>query len=375
MTEEVTVLSPAEEATLMRSISKARTSLVLEHAFIGNIALNLPMKLDYNIPTAMTNGKEIRYNPHFMNKLSDEEKKFLIAHECFHPMLEHPMRIRGRDLRKYNQAGDYVINQLLTDEHIGRMPEGGLLNNAIYQAGGGTTEGIYNILPDNPDGDDPMDECADSGGTPAEVAQLQAEWKVRVAQAAQSAKMMGQLSAGLARLVDEVLSPKVDWREVLQRFVVKLRTDERSYSRFNRRFLPQGMYLPSVSGESMGELVFAIDCSASITQDIINQFASEVRSVKEDCNPVAIHVVYFDSEVSHYDKFAQDEEISIAMHGGGGTAFSPIFAYLQEHNVDPVACVVLTDLECNDFGEAPDYPVLWVSIQEGTAPFGEVVVM
>jgi predicted metal-dependent peptidase len=375
MTEEVTVLSPAEEATLMRSISKARTSLVLEHAFIGNIALNLPMKLDYNIPTAMTNGKEIRYNPHFMNKLSDEEKKFLIAHECFHPMLEHPMRIRGRDLRKYNQAGDYVINQLLTDEHIGRMPEGGLLNDAIYKAGGGTTEGIYNILPDNPDGDDPMDECADSGGTPAEVAQLQAEWKVRVAQAAQSAKMMGQLSAGLARLVDEVLSPKVDWREVLQRFVVKLRTDERSYSRFNRRFLPQGMYLPSVSGESMGEIVFAVDCSASITQDVINQFASEVRTVKEDCNPVAIHIVYFDSEVSHYDKFAQDEEISIAMHGGGGTAFSPIFAYLQEHNVDPVACVVLTDLECNDFGEAPDYPVLWVSIQEGTAPFGEVVVM
>lgn len=373
--DEVKVMTPDEEAKLIRSMAKARTSLVLEHAFIGNIALNLPVKLDYSISTALTNGREIRYNPWFMANMTDEERKFVIAHECFHPMLEHPTRIRGRNHRKFNQAGDYVINQLLTDENIGKMPEGGLLNKSIYDAGGGTTEGIYNILPDNPDGDDPLDECEDSGGTPADQQQLAAEWKVRVAQAAQAAKMMGQLSANMARLVESVLTPKVDWRDVLRRFLSKARSDERSFARFNRRFVSQGMYLPSVSGETMGELLFAVDCSGSIDQDTINQFAAEIQSSKDECNPLAIHVVYFDSEVSHYDKFTRDEDVKIEPHGGGGTAFSPIFKFIADNNVEPVACIVLTDLCCTDFGDEPDYPVLWVSNHSDQAPWGEVVMM
>ena len=36
------------------------------------------------------------------------------------------------------------------------------------------------------------------------------------AQAAQAAKMMGKMSAGLERLVGEILKPKVDWRDVLR---------------------------------------------------------------------------------------------------------------------------------------------------------------
>ena len=371
-------MSVADEAKVIRSIAKARTSLVLEHAFIGNIALNLPMKLDYDIPTAATNGKEIRYNPNFIEGLSDEERKFLIAHECFHPMLDHPTRRHGRDMRKFNKAGDYVINKLLTDEGIGKMPIGGLLSDEIYKAGGGTTDGIYNVLPDedgSDDGNDPMDDCEDGGGTPADQAQQEAEWKVRVAQAAQAAKMMGQLSAGLARLVGEVLQPKVDWTDVLRRFVVKLRTDERTWARPNRRFIAQGMYLPSVSGEALGEIVFFIDCSGSIVPPIINQFGAEVIATKEDCNPSKIHLIYFDSSVSHHAEFGRDDTVHVEPHGGGGTAFSPCFQYLVDHNIEPVACIFLTDLECDDFGVEPDCPVLWVSTGRDTAPFGEVVMM
>jgi VWA-like protein DUF2201 len=40
-----------------------------------------------------------------------------------------------------------------------------------------------------------------------------------------------------------------------------------------------------------------------------------------------------------------------------------------------VCVIVLTDLECDDFGDDPGYPVLWVSVREGKAPFGEVVLM
>lgn len=365
-----------------KRIAKAKTALILEHPFVGSVALNMPMKIDNNVPTAATDGKRVLFNEDFCKELDDEELKFLVAHECMHPMLEHNFRRGERDRYKWNQAADYVINKLLTDEGIGKMPKQGLLDENIYQAGGGTSDGIYNNLPDTPEDQQgnggqgqPLDSCEDGQGSPAEVAQQQAEWKVKVAQAAQSAKMMGKLSAGLERLVAEILTPKVDWRDVLQRFVVKCRSDQRSWARPNRRFLSQGLYLPSISGETLGEIAFAVDCSGSIGQDEINQFASEIITVWQDQRPTKVHVIYFDSEVSHYDEFDRDNEPVIKPHGGGGTAFSPVFRYMEEHGINPVACVFLTDLCCDDFGDEPDYPVLWVSTHSDKAPFGEVVMM
>ena len=374
-----------------KRLSKAKTALILEHPFVGNIALNMPFILTEDIPTAATNGEKVMFNPNFCEELSDEELKFLVAHECMHPMLEHPFRRQERDIRVWNQAGDYVINQLLVDENMGKMPEGGLYDMDIWNKGGGTTDGIYKILPkEGPNDDsnggigsvgngggDPLDQCLDAEGGQAETEQKASEWKVRVAQAAQAAKMMGKMSAGLERFVGKVLEAKVDWREVLQRFVEKCKDDTRSWARPNRRFLAQGLYLPTSSGEAMGELVVAVDCSGSIDEDTLDQFAAEVLTIKEDSNPSCIHVVYFDSEVCHYEKFTRDDELHIEPHGGGGTAFSPVFDYLEEHGIDPIACVFLTDLYCDDYGDEPSFPVLWVATDKDKtdAPFGEVVVM
>jgi predicted metal-dependent peptidase len=368
---------------LTTKLAKAKTALILEHPFVGTIALSMPFEFDESIKTAATNGKRIKFNPEFVDSLTDEEVKFLVAHECFHPMLEHNFRRGERQGKRWNMAADYVINKLLTDESIGRMPKVGLLDANIYNAGHGTSEGIYNILPEQdesggsgagePGG--PLDDCEDGDGSPAEQQQQQAEWKVKVAQAAQAAKMMGKMTANMQRLVDEVLQPKVDWREVLQKFLVKARTDQRSFARFNRRFIAQGLYLPSVSGEQMGEVCFAVDCSGSIDQKTVNQFASEIKRVKEDLMPERIHVLYFDSEVSHVESYEQHDDLDIKPHGGGGTDFAPVFEKIIELGINPVAIVFLTDLCCNSFGDQPDAPVLWVTTDPGKAPFGEVVEM
>ena len=361
---------------LSKRLSKAKTALVLEHPFIGNIAMNMPFKISEDVPTAATNGKQVLFNPDFCADLNDEEMKFLIAHECMHPMMEHNFRRQNRDPRKWNQAADYVINKLLVDEHIGKMPDCGLLSDDIYNAGNGTSDGIYNILPETQEGEnDPLDDCQDGEGSPAEQEQQAAEWKVKVAQAAQAAKMMGKMSAGLERIVESILQPKVHWSDVLQRFIVKHKTDDRSFARPNRRFIQQGMYLPSVTGEALGEMAFAIDCSGSIGQEEIDQYAAEILKVQQDHHPQKLHIIYFDSEVCHYDVYEQGEPPVIKPHGGGGTAFSPVFQYMRDNDINPVACVFLTDLCCNDFGDAPEYPVLWVSTHDNQAPFGEIVMM
>jgi predicted metal-dependent peptidase len=360
---------------LERRLAKAKTSLILENPFVGTIALNMRFEITESVPTAATNGKYIKFNPSFIDPLCDEQLKFLVAHECFHPMLEHNYRRGGRDHGKWNRAADFVINQLLVDEKVGKFIEGGCLNKSLYDAGGGSSDGIYNLLPDEPnDGSgEAYDDCEDGGNTPAEQAQAQAEMKVQVAQAAQAAKMMGKLSANMARLVDEVLTPKVNWVDVLRHFMQRASTNERSYQRPNRRFFSRGHYLPGPSGQTMGPLVFAVDCSGSITAQQIAQAAGEIAAVFEDFAPAALHVVYFDSEVCHYDTFERGDEPVIKPHGGGGTAFSPVFRHIEEHDIEPSACVFLTDLYCSDFGPEPDYPVLWVSDGADKAPFGEVV--
>jgi hypothetical protein len=143
---------PYDKDAVLKRIAKGKTSLILDHPFVGTVALNMPMTIDESIPTAATNGKQVKYNPWFVNELTDEEVVFLVAHECMHPMLEHMYRLKGRDPMKWNMAGDYVINKHLTDDGIGKMIEGGLLSDDMYNAGGGTTDGIYSILPDG-DGD------------------------------------------------------------------------------------------------------------------------------------------------------------------------------------------------------------------------------
>ena len=368
---------------IMKRLSKAKTTLVLEHPFFGSIALGMPNVLDDSIPTACTNGKEVRYNPDFVDRLTDGNIVFLVAHECFHPMLSHIWRLSGRDPKKWNIAGDIIINQMLKDEGIGDFIEGGCLDKDLFDRGNGTTDGVYNLLPDGT-GDDPDGPDGDKGigqdiappeGGEAERNQDEAEWRIKVAQASQAAKMAGKLSAGLERLVSEVLQPKVRWEDVMNKFVVKAKTDLRTFARANRRFLSQGLYLPSFTGEILGECVFFIDCSGSIDDKEIAQFAAEVRKVHTDLNPSKLHVVYFDSEVSHHDTFLPDDEVSVQAHGGGGTAFSPLWKFIEDNDIQPVVSVVLTDLCCYDWGDRPEYPVLWVSTCNEEAPFGEVVMM
>ena len=373
---------------LMKRLSKAKTSLILEHPFIGSVALNMPMELSDAVPTAATNGKRVLFNPGFIEPLTDEQLKFLVAHECMHPMLEHNFRRGERDPIKWNKAADFVINQLLTDEGIGKFIEGGCLNKATYDAGGGSSDGIYAILPDDDSGGDfnggdfngggiggTGQDIEDADGSPAEKAQQAAEWKVKVAQAAQAAKMMGKLSANMERLVDEVLKPKVDWRDRLRNFVQKAKNDQRTFARPNRRFLSQGLYMPTISGETLGEMVFAVDMSGSIDQSEVNQYAAECQAVFEDQRPSKLHLIFFSHEVCAHDTLEPSDDFEFNARGGGGTAFSPVFKYIEDENIDPVGIVFLTDLCCNDFGEPPACPVLWVSTHSDQAPFGEVVMM
>ncbi len=349
-------------------ITRARTALVLDQPFIGVLALRLRIVEDTSVKTAAVDGKSIRYNPAFIAELTPGETKTLIGHEVFHCVFDHIGRRGDRNPRRYNQAGDYVINETL--DKAGFDPIKGWLRSPVYDDM--SSDEVYNLLPEDDDpGKDPLDDCQD--GDPDSTEADAVEWKVATIQAANAARAMGKLPASMERFIDALTASKVDWKAILRRFIVETSKNDYSWMRPNRRFVAQGLMLPTLYSESMGEVVVCIDTSGSIDQDTLNAFGAEIKAIIESVRPSKTVVIYIDSEINHIDEFGPNDELHFEMHGGGGTAFAPSFAYVEEHNIKPVCLVYLTDLYGDTSFAPPDYPVLWCCTTSEIAPFGETV--
>jgi len=123
----------------------------------------------------------------------------------------------------------------------------------------------------------------------------------------------------------------------------------------------------------MGEIVIAVDTSGSIGKRELEQFAGEISAISEEAQPEAIHVVYCDAAVQSAQEFRPSEPVQLEPKGGGGTDFRPVFEWVGKNDIAPVCFIYLTDLCCDLYPEATEYPVLWVTDSRRKAPFGETI--
>lgn len=361
-------------------IRKARAGLVLDHPFFGALALRQQIQIDPDCDTAWTDGSTMGFNPDFIGGLPIDQLKSVIAHEVLHVGLAHHARRQEREHKKWNAAADYAVNGLLIDSKFS-LPAGALIG---FQ--GLTAEAIYNKIPTPPEnqGNDPgkMGEVRDAPGkngkpSPAEAAAAEAEAKATLAQAAQQARAMGKLPASIARLVEEMLQPKVDWREILKRFINQSAKNDYSWTPPNRRYVYKNIYLPSLRNQETGEIVVAVDTSGSVSSSQINEFAAELTSIVEE-TPSTVKVIYCDSKIKNTEVFNRDDlPIILNPSGGGGTSFVPPFEHVDESELSPACLIYLTDGECSRFPDEPNYPVLWALTQKINfdPPFGESIVI
>ena len=359
------------------NIEKAKTQLVLRHSYFATVLMSLPLIEDTTIPTAATDGTCIIYNPDFMGSLTVEEIMFVLAHEVMHVTMLHPWRREGRDAKKWNMAADHAENLILLDAGF-IAPKIGILADKQYKDM--HAERVYSMLPDGDEGgeggqgdgkDGFRDDCRDAPGDQAEKAQAEAKMKNIITQAAKVAKMQGQLNGALKDLIDDSLAPKVNWREELRRFMTaSLKTDQ-SWAKGQRRFLADGLYLPSLHSEGMGEIVVGVDTSGSVWA-IVPEFLAEVSAIAAECRPEKIHVVYCDTKVNAHDEYEPGEEIEAKRVGGGGTSLQRAFDYIQVKGIEPKVMVFITDLETS-LGAEPDYPVVWAVTGDLPAPYGDRV--
>ncbi len=172
-------------------LTKARTRLVLSQPFFGSLALRMGLIENPAIETMATNGRDVYFNPSFVDGLSMDELVGVLAHEVMHPACNHHTLRGGRDAERWNIAADYAINPVLIDNGF-TLPEGALLDPACS---GLSAEAIYNRLPpaqsgggSGQDGTEPnpdpgrcggvMDAPGDGGkASAAELASAEAEWR------------------------------------------------------------------------------------------------------------------------------------------------------------------------------------------------------
>lgn len=354
-----------------------------------------------DVPIAATDGTHLILNPKTFFDFTLDERVFVVAHEIMHCILNHciignQMRRAGEvryvdgsripyDQQLMNQAMDYVINDMLVHDKIGTMPNVGCHDRNIATKDDNFVDAYAKIyknstnLPGGGGGFDVILQPGTSQGKDpgqAEQEHSTAEWNTAVAGALAVAKAQGKLPAGLERLLSEIVEPAVTWQDHIRGFFARrVGGGGFDWRKPDKRMIQRDIFVPRRAGNGCGPVVVGVDTSGSIGQNELNHFFAEMRGILDDVQPEMIYVVWCDSKVHKVDEVEDSSDIdSLKPAGGGGTAFEPVFDWIEQNDIRPDALVYLTDLLGSFPAQAPSYPVIWGDIYgRCTPPFGELV--
>jgi predicted metal-dependent peptidase len=373
--------------TPQQRIEQAKVSLFRHPKFsiLAGIFMIGDTVIDPEIPTAMTDGKDVRFNPDFVQSLTDAELRGLIYHEYGgHIMYRHLTTFRhlyDQDPMLANMACDYVINQSIKDFELPtfiKLPQGGLQDDRfrgmdskqvfdlLRAEGADTTDGGF----DEHDWDGAKELSAD------DTRELVKEIDSALRQGAMASTLLGN---PVDRELCDWLNPQVDWRETLRDFMTSACSgnDYSTYRRPRRRMMASDIYLPTSVSTTVPSIVIAIDTSMSIDQHQINTFLTEVVELCDVVSPEQVHLMYWDTAVAGHETYTRDMlpamRDSTKPKGGGGTDVNCVTQYMDEQSIQPACVVVLTDGYLGGSWGAWSCPVLWAITTQQIAEVGTTI--
>jgi len=379
-------------------IKKAHIA-IMQHktfcAYSGILACG-KVKVTDEVPTAATNGWDVLYNPNFIEQhmKSDPELRFLILHEAQHKAYRHLQVWRvlhEENGQLANIAADYFVNLSLQDMDAGegfvKMPALGIQPEPKYR--GWSVKQIFEDLKQqmqdgkgkgNGDGagmdEHDWDGATDGDPTKDQEKANEIQRAIRQGEIVRR-KMAGKGAGNADGVFGDLIQPKIDWKKVLREFITETCAgrDESSWRKPNRRFMAEDVYMPSMFGTTMTELVIGFDTSGSCFGGTeMTAFVSNIKTIIEDVKPSKVHVIYWDTEVAGHQTFEEGQFAvqDLKPKGGGGTDGAVLFDYLRENRITPQAIVQFTDGYVGDWGNT-NVPTLWAVTTDMKAPFGTTI--
>ncbi len=382
--------------------TKIKTAMLVHVPFFSSLLFDImnveigkfPHIFGDRAATAATDGRNVYFDEDFLKTLKLPEAVFVMCHEIGHAMWQHMARARKYadmgfegepfDARRWNYAGDYVINDMLVKSGIGKMPPVGLLDKKYTHDM--LVEDVYRDLKDELP-PPKMIELAIGHGNHGDTLDVhinapsninEAEMKRAIQTALEAAKAQGNVPAALERFAMNFLKPQVSWQERLRYHVTRaVARDATTWARpHRRRLIMQGVYLPTTTGFGAGDVVVVVDTSGSIGQAEIDTFFSELDDILMNCRPTSVALIGCDAAISsvHILEAGQSlKENPPKLGGGGGTSFRPPFEHVDNEGWKPSALIYFTDMYGDFPDEAPGYPVIWCRTTEVKAPWGEEI--
>ena len=376
--------------TTIERLKRGRVQIQDKNSFFAYLSLFLKFEDGTEHLNQVGGGASInhngtfQYNEDFFQRLDEEEVEGVIVHEILHLVFLHLTRRGNRDPEIWNIACDFCVNQIIKDARytererpMYKLPPDCVVSNSenkyefktikgnfwIEDIDKKSAEELYDeIVTKLPEVD--MNQFMDANGfnrkrfdkhiesvagkklSEKEKRKLEKKWKERVAEAVANSRQRGDLPQGIERIIGKLHEEKIDWRDLLKRYIQAFLPYDYTYQRPNKKSVAMGVYTPDYLKEKI-EIVVGIDLSGSIGQKDLNDFLSEVIGMARAYrNRIVMNLLTH--EVAVNDRYIVDNgDIAkikqLKLHGGGGTSHKDIFDVIREEHRDCKVAVFLTD--------------------------------
>lgn len=329
---------------------------------------NLCKKEDIQIAAINVSKGEIYINP--SAHLSQEECRFVIAHELLHAGLQHSERRLGRDPYLWNIACDYTVNSWLVEMQVGEMPQG-CLYDELYKDW--SAESIYEELIKEIRKNQKLNTLRGYGrgdiishgvGKKCTVysgMSLDEFCKSALAQGLEYhiSSGRGYVPAGLIEEIRALSMPVIPWEVELARWMdcyISPIEKHRSYARPSRRQgstpdIPRPRYIKQNFDNESRTFGVIIDTSGSMSTKMIGMALGSVASYAAEREVPLVRVIFCDARA--YDAgYLAPEDIAgrVEVKGRGGTELQPAVEHLERAKDFPkeAPILIITDGEIED---------------------------
>ena len=357
---------------------KAKQWFISSYPLLGALAASFAViedpfacaSLQISVAAVSEDLREVYVNPNFRH--TEDEYRFIMAHELLHVGLRHKDRCGGRDAYLWNVACDFVINGWLLEMEVGHMPSVGMLYDEEFK--GLSVEEVYTRIA----GDlrryrklatlrgvglgDMLEKPAGKRlGKQAlgPVIDLDAFCREALMQGLlyHQERQRGFLPAGLIEEIRALAQPPVPWDVELARwfdsFFAPLEK-KRSYARPSRRQsatpdIARPSHIPQPDKEDARTFGVVLDTSGSMDRPLLARALGAIASYAISRDVPLVRVVFCDAAA--YDEgYMPPEDIAwrVRVKGRGGTVLQPGIDLLENAKDFPPKgpLLIITDGEC-----------------------------